>query len=161
VSGSNAARRTEAGHGFINDDSLWPLVATIIPASAFDDEVRAHMAYIDALYARREPFLSITFVRLSRGITAEQRMAMNDWMRATRPQMEAFNRGAMMVSSSTMFRLVLAGMMLVSPMAVPYVVVPRAPDGAEWLRERAHQSGLELPSNLVTGLERLQSLFEP
>ena len=135
-------------------------MATTIPSRAFDDEVRAHMRYIDGLYARGEPFMSITFVTLSTRVTSDQRQMMNKWMAATQQNMVAYNRGSLMVSGSTVFRFVLSGLMLVNPLPIPYQVVNTAPEGADWLRQCASKAGLELPADLAAGLRRLQRSFE-
>lgn len=148
------------GTGYVHDESLWPVVATLIPARAFDAELVEHMRYIDGLYARRDPFLSVSFVRLSAGTTAEQRRRMSTWMADTQPLMRAYNRGSLMVSSSASLRLVLSGLMLVSPMPMPYMVVGDACDGLDWLRARAHDANMTLPEQLESGLRRLQATFD-
>ncbi len=153
-------RDSSASQGFVHDESLWPVVATQIPSRAFDDEVRAHMRYIDGLYARGEPFLSITFVTLSTRVTSDQRQMMNAWMAATQQQMVTYNRGSLMVSGSTVFRFVRSGLMRVNPLPLPYQVVNTAPEGEHWLRECATKAGLALPADFALGLRRLQHSFE-
>lgn len=132
----------------------------MIPSRAIDEEVRAHMGYIDGLYARGEPFMSITFVTMCTRVTGDQRQMMNAWMASTQREMEAFNRGSLMVSCSTVFRFVLSGLMLVNPLPVPYRVVNAAPEGLDWLIQCAAKAGLELPSGFADGLDRLQHDFD-
>ncbi|HJL14458.1 MAG TPA: hypothetical protein RMH99_02310 [Sandaracinaceae bacterium LLY-WYZ-13_1] len=146
--------------GYVHDESLWPVSVTMIPARALDAEIVEHMRYVDGLYARGEPFLTVTFISLRTRITSGQRAMMSRWMNDTQAQMEALNKGAVFITGSTMFRFVLSGLMLLSPLPIPYEVFSEADAAAPWLRRKLAENELEAPFDLATGLRRLERRFQ-
>jgi hypothetical protein len=153
------SRGGSPGAGYAHDDTLWPVVVTMIPSRALDEELQAHMDYVDGLYARGEPFLTVTFIRLSTRTTNQQRAQMSAWMTRTEPAMKRLNRGAAFVTGSTAFRFVLSGLMLLSPLPIPYEVFTSARDATPWLERALREAGLAVPGRLGPDIEQLEARF--
>jgi hypothetical protein len=131
----------------------------MIPSRALDAELVAHMRHVDGLYRRGEPFLTVTFISIATRVTGPQREMMSRWMNDTREQMVELNKGAVFVTGSMMFRFVLSGLMLLSPLPIPYEVFAEAGPAVPWLRGRALAHELSLPGGLDRGLTAMERRF--
>ena len=145
--------------GYAHDESLWPVVVNMIPSRAIDGELDAHMRYVDRLYARGEPFLTATFISLKTRSTSEQRGRMGEWMKSTQAQMQELNRGAVFIAGSTLFRFTLSGVMLLSPLPIPYEVCTNADEAAAWLRGVLRAEGMVTPAGFEAGLRTMEEAF--
>ena len=145
--------------GYAHDETLWPIVVNMIPSRAIDGELDAHMRYVDRLYARGEPFFTATFISLKTRSTSEQRARMGQRMKDTQEQMRALNRGAVFIAGSTLFRFTLSGVMLLSPMPIPYEVCTTSDEAAQWLRGALRDEGLPIPTGLESSLRTMEQAF--
>ena len=149
----------QSAPSYLHDESLWPVSVTMISGRALDSELIEHMEHVDALYAKREAFLTVTFLAFSARTTNQQRKMMADWLNATQAEMLAFNKGAVFVTGSMVFRFVLSGLMLLSPLPIPYEIYSDVSSSVPWLERQLLGNGLTAPDDLVVGLQGLERQF--
>ncbi|MDC0674911.1 hypothetical protein [Nannocystis radixulma] len=126
------------------DLSHLPLVLTRFDGEQTLDEVEEYIGRMAEVHARRQPYLSITWMRrYARGSEHTERIGR--WIKDTEELTRQYCLGVAMISQSTGFRFALAAIFLIRPMPCPYLVCGTWSEAIAYARAQASKGGVELP----------------
>jgi hypothetical protein len=129
------------------DESHWPLLMMKFDGDQTDAELEQHIRHIDAIYARKELFATITWMKkYARDKQKVERMGR--WLKECEEVTRRYNVGSGLLSHSFGFRFVLSAVMLIRPIRIPYKVCSSFDEALTFVRAQAHQRGLLLPATV-------------
>ncbi len=126
------------------DATAFPFVAHILDGKQTDEDLETYLQDVSRLYARREAFVSIAYVRDYAGEWSHIRR-IADRMKSLPLH---FCKGSALVIPSTTFRFVLSSYYLLHVPPHPTVVFEQAQPAEEWVAARLRQEGLLVPAGL-------------
>lgn len=125
----------------------WPLVHQIFDGDQTDQDIERFMKAWEAIIQRGEPCVILSEVRRYSSNPAHIQK-LGEWALRVDSKMREICFGGAFVVSSGVFRFVLSSFLLAAPMPYPYTIVKEPSQAAEWLKEKAKEGGLRLPSVL-------------
>jgi hypothetical protein len=123
----------------------WPFMFTRFDGEQSMDELDAYIRRVDAVHARHEPYVGITFLKkYSRDRPQLERIAR--WLKDCEAVTREYCLAAGMVNNSVGFRFILSSIFLIKPMPIPYQVCASFDDAVTFVRRHASDRGLVLPA---------------
>lgn len=126
------------------DLSHVPLALSRFDGEQSLDEVERYIDRMSEIHARRQPYVSIVWMRrYARGAAHTERMGR--WIKDTEESARRYCLGVAMISESTGFRFALAAIFLIRPMPCPYLVCGTWAEAIAYARAQAGKGGVVLP----------------
>jgi hypothetical protein len=125
----------------------WPVVQAVWDGEQSDDDIDAYIRDTLDCYKRREPFITITWMK-KYSATTEHRRRIADMMKHTEGDVKTFSVCSAIIAPSAGFRFVLSTVLLLKPMATPYKVCSSFAEALPFVREHARLRKMTLPSQL-------------
>jgi hypothetical protein len=132
----------------IVDSKQWPVVRTLWDGEHSVQDIERYVAEVDAIYRRRQPFVTITWLK-SYSTTAEVRKRISDMMTRSQALVKQYSVCSALISNSTGFRFVLSTLFLVKRMDTPYHVCAGLPEAMTFCRREAAKRQLPLPTDVA------------
>lgn len=130
--------------GFEVDTGNWPIVLVKLDGQQTMADCDGFIAAMDALHARKQPYVSISWMRRYSNDRAQvQRVAR--WMKETAPLTKELCVANGIVTQSLGFRFLLSSIFLIRPMPCPYQVCASFEEASTFVREQAMRRGMILP----------------
>ena len=130
--------------GFEVDTDNWPIVMVKLDGQQTMADCDGFIAAMDALHARKEAYVSISWMRRYSNDRAQvQKFAR--WMKQTGHLTKQWCVANGIVTQSLGFRFVLSSIFLVRPMPCPYQVCASFDEAASFVREQARRRNMILP----------------
>lgn len=141
------------------DSTSWPVVLVRPRGELTEAHYREMFRAIEALWARKEKFLTITDTRRSAVGSARERQLIGDWMKAREELTNSYSLGSIIIVSSSIVRGAMTAINWIAQPKIPshYVSTPR--EAAEHARKLLLSSGLRtdrVMELLETTLQRLE-----
>ena len=133
------------------DKSSWPVVQTVWDGEQTLGDVDAYIDDVLAIYARRELFVTVTWLK-KYSTTPEVRRRISELMERSKDEVKKFSICSAMIAPSTGFRFVLSTILLVKKMDTPYQVCANFDEAMKFCRAEAIKRGLMLPSNIKAAI---------
>jgi hypothetical protein len=131
------------------DDSHWPVVVATYDGQQTDDDVEHYIGRMEAMYARREPFVALTIVRAYASNFSHVKR-LGGWTKANTEASREFCKGGAIVLPSLSARFLISSFFLVFVPPFPLVVFDDVPHAVDWVRRRLPEVGLPVPPLLVS-----------
>ncbi len=122
----------------------WPVVQAVWDGEQSDADIDAYIRDTLACYARRQPFVTITWMK-KYSATSEHRRRIAELMKQTEGEVKNFSVCSAIIAPSAGFRFVLSTVLLLKPMATPYKVCASFQEALPFVREHARNRKLALP----------------
>ena len=134
-----------------SDSSNWPLVFIRFEGSQTVEEVDAHFDRTAVIHARKQPWVSVAFMNgYGRDPRVLRRVAY--WMKQRAEPTRKYCVATAMIAPSAGFRFVLGAVLLIQPISCPYVVCGTLDEALSFVRKKAAERALRLPSELPSWL---------
>ncbi len=118
---------------YLIDQTRWPLVRIVVPAQSPDSEgFERHLAGLDALLQRREPFVVVLDARAGDRLPTEQRERLRQHRRAAFFETQRYQRGIAFVVSSAFQRAVLSAILWLAPEPSPSKIFATVEEAETW-----------------------------
>jgi hypothetical protein len=125
----------------------WPLVFTRFEGSQTIEEVDGHFERTASIYVRKQPWVSVAFMNgYGRDPRVLRRIAY--WMKKIEEPTRKYCMAAAMIAPSAGFRFVLGAVLLIQPIPCPYMVCGTLDEALAFVRMKAAEHSLKLPSEL-------------
>ena len=123
------------------DQTRWPLVRVVVPPHNPDDEsFERHLAALDALLDRQQPFVTVLDARAAGGMPTKQRERLRQHRRAAFFQTQRHQRAVAFVVESAFQRAVLAAILWLAPEPCPSRTFSSVDEAEAWAFACLHRS---------------------
>jgi hypothetical protein len=142
------------------DSASWPIVLVRPRGELSELQYQQMFRAIEALWARKEKFLTITDTRRSGAGSARQRQLIGDWMKTHEEQSNLYSMGSIIIVSSAVVRGAMTAINWIAQPKVPSHFVSSPREAAEHARKFLLASGLRtdrVMELLETALHRLET----
>jgi hypothetical protein len=126
------------------DVSGFPLVVHTFDGKQTDDDIDAYLRECAQVYARRQPFVAITYIR-DYAMTWSHIGRIGAGMKQL--PME-YCRGAALIVPFPTFRFLLSSFYLITKPPHPIVVFDDVQAGEAWVRQKLGEEGMPIPPSL-------------
>jgi hypothetical protein len=139
------------------DTTHWPLAVLVLPADVSAIDLTRLARSLEAIYARRARFVSITdATAVSKLPDAKARSEIGAWTKSIEAQSKRYLVANALVVPSAVARGVLTAIQWIAPPVVPTTVCATVREGATYVIEHARTSAIE-----VGGVERFLASHRP
>jgi hypothetical protein len=129
------------GRDYLHDATRWPLLRVTVPAENPDAAgFERHLAAVDAVLARRQPFTVVVDARAGRGMPAWQRDRLRTHRRAVFFETQRYQRAVAFVVTSAFQRAILGAILWLAPEPCPSRIFVTLDEAESWARSHLRDS---------------------
>jgi hypothetical protein len=118
---------------YIVDDSSWPLVRVIVPASVDVRGMDRYLARVDGYLARRQPYVVLLDARASRALDVPCRERLREHRRRIFLEAQRYQLAMAFVAESAFQRAILAAILWLAPEPCPSKTFGTLADAEAWV----------------------------
>ncbi len=118
------------------DTSEWPIVVHAVEGTLTDKQLDEYLKAASSLMEREGDYFAVMDASHIGSVSASMRSRIAAWQRQYRPVVEKRCRGVVYVLATPLLRFIHMTILLVTGLAVPYVVCSTRDEGLRWARER-------------------------
>jgi hypothetical protein len=122
----------------------FPVVLVKFDADQTMADCERFMAEMDAIHRRKQPYLSISYMRKYNTDRVQVRRVA-EWMKANADKTREFCVATGIVTQSLGFRFLLSSIFLIRPMPCPYQVCSSFAQAVAFVRTEAEKRGVAMP----------------
>lgn len=127
------------------DTSFWPLAVLVLPPDVTDMDLAPLDRSLQAIFARKEKFLSLTDASAVANLPAAKgRTALTDWTKSVEEKTKRLVVANALVIKSPIARGVLTAIQWVAPPVVPTIAAPTHEEACNFLRDIGAGGGLDV-----------------
>ena len=121
-----------------------PVVFTKFDGDQTLEELESYIAKMDAVFARRQPYYSVTWMKkFARSAEQGRRTAL--WFKEREREIRALCVASAIISTSAAFRFALSAVFLIKPIIGPYTVCATFAETMTFGQAEFKKRGLQLP----------------
>ncbi len=137
-----------AAHCMQVDDSYWPLVVATFDGQQTDEDLEHYISAMNAVHARREPFVALTVARSYANNFAHVRR-LGAWAKTTASVQKEFCRGAAIVVPASSGRFLISSFLLIFVPPNPMVVLEDMRAAIPWVKQRLVEANMVVPPSIA------------
>lgn len=118
------------------DTTQWPIVVHGVEGTLTDKQLDEYLRAASTLMEREGDYYAVMDASHIGSVSASMRARIAAWQRQYRPLVERRCRGVVYVLASPLLRFIHMTILLVTGLAVPYVVCSTREEGLRWARSR-------------------------
>lgn len=130
------------------DTRQWPVVQAVWDGEQTDADVDNYIQEILRIYARREPFVTITWMK-KYSASSENRKRITGLMHESEADVRRYSVCSAIIAPSAGFRFVMSTVLLVKRMVTPYRVCATFAEATSFCKEEAYKRKLTLPPEIL------------
>jgi hypothetical protein len=126
---------------YLHDETRWPLVRVTVPTENPDAAgFERHLAAVDSVLARRQPFAVVVDARAGRGMPAWQRDRLRTHRRAVFFETQRYQRAVAFVVGSAFQRAILGAILWLAPEPCPSRTFASLEEAESWAQSHLGHS---------------------
>jgi len=121
---------------FLFDDKRWPVLHVSSPLQFNDAAFNAYLAQMGAYLERKQPHVIVFDATKTQLMSASQRLAQANWLKANRPALQQFCLGVAFVIDSMVVKGMLSAILMFAPLPYDHVVVKSLSEAEAWAHKQ-------------------------